>query len=213
MNPLQAHLEHVAFSLEGSEQSAQEFVGAVARRVVKKWNPMMMEWDDLVGYGMAALLEVIDKRDENADSPMFYSYAYTRVHGAMVDAMRRWTMGRTRSRYDGDGHLLDRPVVRRMRPTSVEVAENHGEVPQSIPDPHKLVATKQIHEVLHRHLNRLHPIDRAIIVYHCFEGLPLCDVAQVFARSRSWASKRYRRALEALRKSLAREGIDSLPVA
>ncbi len=213
MNPLQAQLEHAAFSLQGSEQAAQAFVGAVARRVLKKWGPMTMEWDDLVGYGMAALLEVFERRDENADSPMFYAYAYVRVHGAMVDAMRRWTMGRTRSRYDSAGRPLGRPVMRRLRPTSVEIAENHGELPQNFPDPHKLVATRQIHQALHRHLNRLDPVDRAIVVYHCFEGLPLCDVAQVFARSRSWASKRYRRALDTLRKGLARDGIDSFPVA
>lgn len=83
----------------------------LVRAIANRLRPVapVAEVEDLVSAGTVGLIEAVDRYDAKLGVP-FVSYAYSRIHGAIIDELRRFTAPRA----DGERTAplsLEAPIV------------------------------------------------------------------------------------------------------
>jgi RNA polymerase sigma factor FliA len=144
-----------------------------------------LELDELVSVGTLGLIEAARRYRPEIGST-FATFAYTRVRGAMFDAVGQIAPMR-RSAFRALGRLRLRPIVaREMRDDSIdEVAD--------------ALDSRRAGARLAQALDRLPERKRRLIHRHYFEGDSLLDVGRDLGISKSWASRMHAQALRQLR--------------
>jgi len=170
-------------------------VPAVARRVRLEIDAPV-EFDDLVGHGMVGLLEAAHRYD-CCRGVTFVTFAFYRIRGAMLDAVR--VLGR-----------FTRREVALYR-AGILAAEVEIPVPsvESLPDD-RLIADELSLErdrlmTLQTALAKLPPKERLVLEKLYFEGQRLHAAAAELGLSKSWASRLHNRAVRRLRRLFRRE--------
>ncbi|MBM3334586.1 sigma-70 family RNA polymerase sigma factor [Candidatus Sumerlaeota bacterium] len=128
-----------------------------------------------------------------------------------------------RSSYRGDGTFrawlyqlatnLLRSYLRRPRPafsldgdtpdSESERLEMHDQAPRAS----EIIQRQQSEQIVRQMLDGLSPDDREALVLRFFEGLPYGEICQALGIAESSAKSRVYRAIERLRKMIARQGL------
>lgn len=150
-----------------------------------------MPWadaDELVQCGVVALLEVLERFDPaRGKSP--WAFIKPRVHGAMLDSLRR--AGTEARRAAGDGDLL---VERTMGAASAAA------------DPLDTLIGRADATALAEAVAGLSEPQQQVLQLFYGDGFNNREVAQILTVSESYASRVHREALQAVRRSLAARG-------
>ena len=108
--------------------------------------PARCEVDDFISCGLEALIRSIDRFDP-AKGATLERYAWTRIHGAVLDELRRndWAP-RSLRRWDRDLHRAGDDFTRLYgrRPTHVELSQAMGLTPAELSDRQEEIARTQI---------------------------------------------------------------------
>lgn len=141
----------------------------------------VMSVDDLIASAWIGLLEAL-KRFDPTRGVEFKSFAFARVNGAIVDAIRACGG-------------LRRGDVKRFRQHGIAVRRVDGaaaaNVPSEAPSPEDLVADHQAITMAHRAAeDLLPPAVRDAFVGYYFDGMKLLDLCARDGSSKSWACRR-----------------------
>jgi len=170
-------------------------VELLARRVHAKYGHVRPgpDFDDLVSFGSKGLIEAAGRFDPGR-SVSFETFAYRRIHGAMLDGLRQ--MG-----------PYSRAIVERHRQaggasiTLVEFDEAvalgaHCDAPEECLDDRALLrAVLQL-------VDRMPESKRTLVRSYFLEGLQLEEIGDRRGRSKSWMCRLLGQALRDLREEL-----------
>lgn len=174
-------------------------VRALARRMAPIARPFL-EVGDLVSIGTEALL-IASRRYDRSRNVAFGSFAYRRVHGAMVEGLGAAGPHRRGQRRRRAG----RPEPRRPLPVACEYDDrrhalaNRRELAAAMA---QLIDDRRMAARLEAALGALDERERELVRRHYFDGVPVQDVARELGISRAWASRVHARALDRLRDEL-----------
>jgi len=202
-----------------------------------------VEYDDLLGFATAGLLEAADRFDETAGTA-FSTFAYYRIRGAVYDGLRQ--MGHIpRGEYEklkaaqradeyleGMGRREDaarqpgqpaaatstedelRSMYEAMANTMTIFVTSLDAQLEAGQDIHDLaasaedqVALAQMRAQLAEAIAALPERERHFVTKHYYEGKTLLDAGKELGLSKSWASRLHGRAVDLLRKQLAKQGL------
>lgn len=155
------------------------FVGGMIRRTFPRYN--RDEYDDLVAYGYVGLLEA-RKRFDPARGVQFHSFAWWRVHGAIVDGMRQMS---------GATAHYPIPVVR----VGTEVATDDK------PSVEQTVVRRDLVRVALRLVERMPERDQAVVLRHA-RGDMQTEIAADLDLSKGWVSRLQSQAFAKVRKQI-----------
>lgn len=202
-------------------------VWSIAKQVKKTLSPRI-EIDDLVGYGMAGLLEAAERFDPNHGAN-FSTFGYYRIRGAIYDGLR--SMGwLSRSEYqktrqgERANNLMESHASREAsltrdgRSTNEHVDELASQVSQLVtifvtslealsdtefedPNARKqdaVLEEKQSKKVLHEAIANLPKEDKELLRLYYFEDLSLEEVGMRIGLSKSWTCRRHSQVIQKL---------------
>lgn len=205
------------------------FVRGIAAKI-KKGLAKNIEFDDLVAYGMAGLLEAAERYDPKMGAN-FMTFSYYRIRGAIYDGLRGmgW-VNRTeyqKIRFEERAtayleNMASREVVGGGDNKSVEdnIEDLAQQVSQlvtiyvtsleamedlQVEDKERLPLDERFADVeMKKHVKeamaRLADADREIIQMYYFKELSLQEVGNRLGLSKSWTSRRHAQAIERLTK-------------
>ncbi len=207
------------------------FVRSIARKLREQ--VPMIEFDDLVGFGMQGLLEAAQRFDDR-HGVAFTTFAYYRVRGAMFDGLR--SMGwLPRSEYarvrfeekansyiqsqaergtDGADGTQVEDRVRELANALGGVAavfvtmldqRDEQQIPDEKPPPPELIERQQMAQRVRRVMKRLPDKERFLIEHYYYHDQTLEQVGASMGLSKSWTSRLHARALAMLREELDAE--------
>ena len=172
-------------------------VELVARRIRAKHGHVRPgpDFDDLVAFGSKGLLEAALRFDQTREVS-FRTYAYHRIHGAMMDGVRQ--MG-AYSRADIERHRNDPEAAFTFVAFDESVAEDGtGTDPEDRVDRHLAIKAAL------RLLDRMPESKRTLVRSYFFEGLKLDEIGARRGQSKSWMCRLLAQALVDLRGELSR---------
>jgi RNA polymerase sigma factor for flagellar operon FliA len=207
------------------------FVRGIAAKV-KKGLAKNIEFDDLIAYGMAGLLEAADRYDPKLGAN-FMTFSYYRVRGAIYDGLRGmgW-VSRTeyqKIRFEERAtqyleNMASREVVGGDTNKSVEdnIEELANQVSQlvtiyvtsleamedlQVEDKERMPIDERFADVemkahVREAMKRLPDADREIIQLYYFKELSLQEVGNSLGLSKSWTSRRHAQAIDRLTRIL-----------
>jgi len=183
--------------------------------------------EELIAMGQEGLLQAARRYDGRANTKLS-TYAYFRIHGAMIDGARAmgWIPPRMRAkqraasvineeqalRYDESAgetcddldtlaHELDSMVTdAAMVVLLADELDQH--VIDDAPSPEDHAATRSTHSALRRAVDDLGEPGRTVLRMSFFEDRTLDEIASRLSCSRSWSSRLRRGALHDLRQRL-----------
>jgi RNA polymerase sigma factor (sigma-70 family) len=160
-------------------------VTATAAYMLKKLQPKRLEFSDLVSYGTIGLLEAAARFDPGR-GVQFSTFAYPRIRGAILDAVRAAERQVPSNGHpaDGDDGLLGLASF------------------EALPD--EAAERLRIKRALHLALWALPEVERRLVEGHHLKTRTLADLATEENRSPAWACRRLREALRRLRDTLLR---------
>jgi RNA polymerase sigma factor for flagellar operon FliA len=171
--------------------------------------PCHLEVEDLASWGCLGLVEAAE-RYEPSRGVKFRSFAHSRIHGAMVDAIRAQLGRRTRESVSrmvtelrrvrclaGDGSYSAEPSPDSVDDRYTVEGVIEGE-PYGAPD--RALFVKESHRLVLLALDTLSPIERTVIVRHYLHGDEVCVIAKRHNLSKSWLSRIHTRAIGKLRR-------------
>lgn len=207
------------------------FVRSIAAKI-KKTLAKNIEFDDLVAYGMAGLLEAAERYDPKFGAN-FMTFSYYRIRGAIYDGLRGmgWV---SRSEYqkirfeERATAYLENMANRQLGSTaehkSVEdnIEELADQVSQlvtiyvtsleglddlQIEDKSAVAADSrfadlQMKEHVREALTRLPEAERKLLTLYYFKEMSLQEVGNELGLSKSWTSRRHAQAIEKLSRIL-----------
>ena len=206
------------------------FVRSIARKLREQ--VPMIEFDDLVGFGMQGLLEAAQRFDDR-HGVAFTTFAYYRVRGAMFDGLR--SMGwLPRSEYarvrfeerannyiqshadrttDANGNQVEDKVrdlanaLGGIAAVFVTMLDQRDEqqLPDERPAPPEVIERRQMAQRVRRVLQRLPDKERRLIEQYYYHDQTLEQVGAGMGLSKSWTSRLHARALALLREELDAE--------
>ena len=206
------------------------FVRSIARKLREQ--VPMIEFDDLVGFGMQGLLEAAQRFDDR-HGVAFTTFAYYRVRGAMFDGLR--SMGwLPRSEYarvrfeeransylqsqaergtDASGNSVEEPVrelaqaLGGIAAVFVTMLDQRDEqqLPDERPQPPEVIERLQMAQRVRRVMARLPDKERFLIERYYYHDQTLEQVGASMGLSKSWTSRLHARALALLREELDAE--------
>lgn len=210
--------------LERSAEDVLEFVQFVARRVTHR-HGSAVPFDDLVAYGAVGYLDAAQRYEPDRGCTL-EQFAYRRVQGAMVDAVRRWSQRRA-SRY------MEQRRIERMQVDSggQELPDGEQRLRAVIPVPYQRVEefvggdsetsnwmldTEEGHYAAARRTRQacVHTLlgpkimeviqgfsakDRELLRLLYAEELTMEEVGQALGHGKSWVSRRHGRLLAKIR--------------
>jgi len=203
----------------------KDFARSVAMRLTRTLNLPSTMHDELESAGMLGLVEAAERFDPKRGKD-FRAFAYLRVRGAIVDAIRACCPMSAKAyrivkaleaaesmRETGLGsevtpnlghaidYLLKSAVAYKLTAARGSLIE--GETTLYTQDPERLLARKQTSQQLNAFIATLPEKERMIIEQYYFRDLKLVEVANEHAGlSKSWVSRIHDRALEMLRDKL-----------
>lgn len=160
-------------------------VHSLARRAYLK--NRTFEYDELYHYGIIGLLDAERRFDPNCGA-IFTTYAYYRIHGAIIDGIRSM------------GYL-------KRGPRNGEKTPVHVTLPQSLPSPEEATSLDRTiaQDLLNKTrdaVNQLRPRDRNLINYHYYQELDLVRTGEKLNLEHSWTSRLHQRTLKKLTAQL-----------
>lgn len=172
-------------------------VEMVARRVRAKHGRVRPgpDYDDLVAFGSKGLVEAALRFDP-AREVSFRTFAYHRIHGAMMDGVRQ--MG-AYSRADIERHRSAPEASFTFVALDESVAENDAGLGLD-----ERVDMRLATETALRLLDGMPESKRTLVRSYFFEGLKLEEIGARRGQSKSWMCRLLAQALGELRGELAR---------
>lgn len=171
--------------------------------------------DDLESYGRCGLLEAADTFDARPGT-RFTTFAYYRIRGSMLDAIRAGAGHYTQSEMlclrrlraeggadaaDGGRNYLNVIHHHLQAELAASYLRDHDEETVS---PHQLAEKAQVAAAVRAALGALPERERLIVQHLYFEpGASLATAAKRFGLDRSWLCRLHARALSELRRVLA----------
>lgn len=192
-----------------------------------------LEIEDLVAYGAKGLLEAADRFDPRHGAT-FSTYAYYRVKGAMMDGVRTmgWYSRADYARYRAEervnaylkgesdrtpesaldaessedllaglAQVLD--AVAAVHIVSIEAASSVSD--EAAPSAEEALGDHQADVRVRAAVQSLPEKERQLMQMYYFQGKTLEEAGTAIGLSKSWASRLHTRAVDLLRKALARE--------
>jgi RNA polymerase sigma factor for flagellar operon FliA len=207
------------------------FVRGIAAKI-KKGLAKSIEFDDLIAYGMAGLLEAADRYDPKMGAN-FMTFSYYRIRGAIYDGLRGmgW-VSRTeyqKIRFEERAtqyleNMASREVVGGDANKSVEdnIEELANQVSQlvtiyvtsleamedlQVADKERMPIDERFADVemkahVREAIARLPESDREIVQLYYFKELSLQEVGNALGLSKSWTSRRHAQAIDRLTRIL-----------
>jgi RNA polymerase sigma factor FliA len=155
-----------------------------------------LETDDLVSLGTEALIDAA-RRFDPARGASFSTFAYCRVHGAMLDAIRAGGCYHGRQAHEG-------AETRQVLMVSLQEHEPRClAIPDEGPSPEDAVHAGVGVRRLRRAIPRLPAQERRLVEGTFFEELTLDELGAELGTSRSWTCRMLHRSLDHLRELLA----------
>jgi RNA polymerase sigma factor for flagellar operon FliA len=214
-------------AVDGRQAQLVERHLGVARRAAALIYPRVrghVAFDEVVALANAGLAEAAARYDPDRGAA-FTTFAWYRIHGAIVDGLRRSTelprrtwarlvALRTASDYlelrapPSGGELLaaiagTMSSVRVTYPQSLETLCERGfDAPADAPAPGDAIDSGRNSARLRDALARLPDKPRAIVTKHYFEGKSLLEAGAELGLSKSWASRLHAQAVDKLRALL-----------
>jgi len=187
-----------ATSHDALVDSGLGLVYAIAAKVYKSID-RAVEFDELVSLGTIGLMQAAERYDRSSKA-RFTTYAYYRVHGAIIDGLRTMgPMSRAEWRRYKEETALDETTTTTASVTSVKVAEPVVSQPTAIAD----IATKEAERVITDAMTRL-PERESYLIDKCyFNDSAMGDAGRDMGLSKSWTSRLHTRALQSLRRELS----------
>jgi RNA polymerase sigma factor for flagellar operon FliA len=203
----------------------------IARRAAAMIYPRVrghVAFEDVIALANAGLAEAAQRYDP-ARGASFATFAWYRVHGAIVDGLRKSTQlpRRTwarlialraageylehRGEHDRGGPAASSSdaleavaramsAIRTMYMLSLEALRDRGfDAAGELPAPPDGLDRARTAARLHEAIARLPDKERAIVTKHYFEGKTLREAGAELGLSRSWASRLHAQAVERLR--------------
>jgi RNA polymerase sigma factor for flagellar operon FliA len=175
----------------------------------------MIEFDDLVGFGMQGLLEAAQRFDDR-HGVAFTTFAYYRVRGAMFDEEKanNHIQSQAERGADGTGGTLVEDRVRELANALGGVAavfvtmldqRDEQQIPDEKPPPPELIERQQMAQRVRRVMKRLPDKERFLIEHYYYHDQTLEQVGASMGLSKSWTSRLHARALAMLREELDAE--------
>ncbi len=207
------------------------FVRSIARKLREQ--VPMVEFDDLVGFGMQGLLEAAQRYDDR-HGVAFTTFAYYRVRGAMFDGLRsmgwlpRSEYARVRFEEKANSYIqsqAERPaepgsqnqVEERVKDLASALGgiaavfvtmldqRDEQQLPDERPPPPELIERQQMARRVSRVMQRLPDKERFLIEQYYYHDQTLEQVGASMGLSKSWTSRLHARALALLREELDAE--------
>lgn len=207
------------------------FVRSIARKLREQ--VPMVEFDDLVGFGMQGLLEAAQRYDDR-HGVAFTTFAYYRVRGAMFDGLRsmgwlpRSEYARVRFEEKANSYIqsqAERPaepgsqnqVEERVKDLASALGgiaavfvtmldqRDEQQIPDERPPPPELIERQQMARRVRRVMQRLPDKERFLIEQYYYHDQTLEQVGASMGLSKSWTSRLHARALALLREELDAE--------
>lgn len=150
---------------------------------------------DLIQYGMIGLLEA-SRRYDPSFGVSFRTFSYTRIHGAIYDALRSPGVSlMNRRTYQNAKRQDQHPVILQpVLPTTLTA--NLAEQLDANLDKQRLTAKLQAA------LEGLSHVSKSIILQHYYLHASLSDIAISMGTSKSWLSRLHAKALDELKDAL-----------
>lgn len=170
---------------------AAEHIGLV-KKIANKYKNPVLEFDDLVGYGMIGLVRASQLFDSSKGK--FSTYAGKWIDGCIKTALR-----------DKTGELGTKEMItnkKGIRPISISEIKgksNNEEIDFELKDTNDYFENALDAIFLDKLLDNLSEIDREIITAIYFEGYTQTQIAKIIGETRSYISYRLRRAQEKLK--------------
>ena len=207
------------------------FVRSIARKLREQ--VPMIEFDDLVGFGMQGLLEAAQRYDDR-HGVAFTTFAYYRVRGAMFDGLRsmgwlpRSEYARVRFEERANSFIQSQaerapeasggnPVEERVRDLANALGgiaavfvtlldqKDEAQLPDDrLPAP-EMIERQQMSARVRRVMARLPDKERFLIEQYYYHDQTLEQVGASMGLSKSWTSRLHARALAMLREELDAE--------
>lgn len=207
------------------------FVRSIAAKI-KKTLAKNLEFDDLVSYGMAGLLEASERYDPKFGAN-FMTFSYYRIRGAIYDGLRGmgWV---SRSEYqkirfeERATAYLENVANRQLGSTAEHknVEDNIEELADQVSQLVTIFVTSleglddvqiedssnvaadsrfadlQMKEHVREALTRLPEAERKLLTLYYFKEMSLQEVGNELGLSKSWTSRRHAQAIEKLSRIL-----------
>lgn len=161
------------------------FVRALAERIHRSKPALTLTVDDLVAYGTLGLIDAVDNFDP-AKGAKLSTYAYRRVTGSIIDAIRDLSHARRA--------VTDQAICLIPFHPDSHVSSN--------PDPLTQLLEAETRSLVLSALAVLPVRDRTMLLSLYFETSTMESVARTVSQSRSWICRRHARALAKLRASV-----------
>lgn len=185
--------------------------------------------DDLRSAGREGLLQAARSFDASQGAP-FRRWANVRIHGAMLDFVRRQS-GLPRRVYRAVRALaaaehVHEAALEDVRPNTAETADAHLDdllaksatamaigfltmsstenlqVEEDVEGPEDTAARRELVAILRREIAKQPDAERALLERHYFDDVTFEEAAREIGLSKSWASRLHTRAIENLSRSL-----------
>jgi len=202
-----------SLSEEELVEAFEDFVGTIVGQVWNGGSYHGLAKGDLRSYGFKGLIEAFRNYDPDRETA-FTTYAFRRVKGAMLDAMRefrRAPRGRTTRERDNVGPRRANRTSRSFRESAEEVSL-HGETASDPKDAaictylmaptdmeslefgcdggqEESVADRDLLEALREAMEQLSEFERTIIRLYDIEGCTMTDIAEEMGCSKGWAAR------------------------
>lgn len=177
----------------------KNWLGVVSSSVMRKYNLCISKRDD---YYSAARLGFVEawKRFDSERGPTFEQYAYRRVKGAIIDAVRTDSHSWSSAAMNPG----DTPITVQHAPWNLE----HPPEAVSSESPEASLERKELCRLLQNALFLLPKEERELIIEHYFNEKPLSQIgSERGGQSRSWASRLHLKALKTLNKLCSEAGL------
>ena len=212
---------------DAEAQAHQELVEKIVRRLQRELD-LSCDPDDLRGWGQQGLLEA-KARFDPARGVRFSTFAYYRVRGAVLDGVRKqgWLSRRAYAKLrafeavDASGEQIaateaqspSEDVAARARAldeaigkiSAAYVMSVVGQGADDTPDtPEELLDGAELRATVQSGLAALPERERVLLTAMYYEGVTMEEAGARLGLSKSWTSRLHGKALDRLRKNLAR---------
>ena len=212
---------------DAEAQAHQELVDKIVRRLQRELD-LSCDPDDLRGWGQQGLLEAKARFDPSR-GVRFSTFAYYRVRGAVLDGVRKqgWLSRRAHAKlraYEAADHAGEQLATVEAQSPSESVAARARALDEAIgkisaayvmsvvgqgledaPEtPEELLDGAELRATVQSGLAELPERERVLLTAMYYEGVTMEEAGARLGLSKSWTSRLHGKALERLRKSLAR---------
>ena len=200
-------------------EAYQPHVRALAHRLARRW-PAHIERGDVEQFGMLGLMDAVQRYDPTAGAAL-WTFAQPRVHGAIMDGLRRdsWPRAVRRARrWLSDPALAGDVSVDLQRRVAAAEAIAGAAPTHLLPewvygapteDPHDALFRREISQNVSRAIGRLRPRDRHIVLEYYGAGRAMHAIARDLGVNESRVSQLLARARRDLAPILISLGVHS----